>query len=230
MTGTAPHLRLKKPSGWFAAGSEINAAATLLSDPAFKVFIWLCLHAERSSGGLHVSAADIALAVRKDEQEIQNCVQELIKAGVCYWRGCHWLEISDRFWPYERCQADAQQRCSTYIAEVRAMLRRYQCVQCAFTPADEALAREWYRQGVTIEDLKRAILLGVLRKYVALLNRGAGSPITTLHYFTDLIAEVNRLAASADYWRYAACKLAELERRWIANRAAGAHALHSETK
>jgi hypothetical protein len=215
---------LKQPSGWFAAGGEINAAATLLSDPAFKVFVWLCLHAERSSGGLHVSAADMVLALRKDELEIQHCLEELIEAGVCRWRECRRLEIADRFWPYERSLCDGQHQRSTYIAELRALLRRYECVQCAFTAADEALAREWYRQGVAIETLNRAIMLGVLRKYVALLNRATDAPITTLHYFTNVIAEVNQLVASADYWTYAGRKLADLERRWIAHRAAIAHA------
>ena len=40
-------LRLKRASGWFAAGHEVQHAALLLSDGAFKLFVWLCLHAER---------------------------------------------------------------------------------------------------------------------------------------------------------------------------------------
>jgi len=41
----APRLRLKHATGWFAAGREVTEAMTLLSDAAFKVFLWLCLHA-----------------------------------------------------------------------------------------------------------------------------------------------------------------------------------------
>jgi hypothetical protein len=45
----AARLQLKRPSGWFAAGQEVQQAATSLSDAAFKLFVWLCLHAERAS-------------------------------------------------------------------------------------------------------------------------------------------------------------------------------------
>ena len=45
-----PPLRLKHASGWFAAGREVAEALTLLSDAAFKLFLWLCLHADRSRG------------------------------------------------------------------------------------------------------------------------------------------------------------------------------------
>ena len=46
-------LRLKHPTGWFAAGREVSRALPLLSDGAFKLFklyIHLCLTAERSTG------------------------------------------------------------------------------------------------------------------------------------------------------------------------------------
>jgi hypothetical protein len=43
-------LRLKHPTGWFAAGREVSRALPLLSDGAFKLYIHLCLTAERSTG------------------------------------------------------------------------------------------------------------------------------------------------------------------------------------
>ena len=39
---------LKRPTGWFAAGREVACALQLLSDGTFKLFVWLCLNAERS--------------------------------------------------------------------------------------------------------------------------------------------------------------------------------------
>ena len=33
----APRLRLKRPTGWFAAGQEVATALPLLSDAAFKL-------------------------------------------------------------------------------------------------------------------------------------------------------------------------------------------------
>lgn len=70
----------------------------------------------------------------------------------------------------------------------------------------------------------------LLRRYVALLNPATNAPITALHYFTNVIAEVNQLVACADYWTYVGRKLADLEGRWIAHRAAIAHARQSETE
>ena len=40
-------LRLKKPNGWFPAGEGFLEAITILSDGAFKLFVFLCLHADR---------------------------------------------------------------------------------------------------------------------------------------------------------------------------------------
>ena len=59
----ASRLELKRASGWFAAGAEVLQAATLLSDPAFKLFVWICLHAERNSGRLHFELTDLARAL-----------------------------------------------------------------------------------------------------------------------------------------------------------------------
>jgi hypothetical protein len=42
---TRSDTKLKTSTGWFAAGAEVQRAATLLSDGAFKPFVWLCLHA-----------------------------------------------------------------------------------------------------------------------------------------------------------------------------------------
>jgi len=44
---TGSRLQLKQPTGWFAAGREVACALQLLSDAAFKLFVWLCLQAER---------------------------------------------------------------------------------------------------------------------------------------------------------------------------------------
>jgi hypothetical protein len=40
---SAYRCHLKQPEGWFAAGREVGCALTLLSDSAFKLFLWLCL-------------------------------------------------------------------------------------------------------------------------------------------------------------------------------------------
>jgi hypothetical protein len=44
----ARRLRLKSPTGWFAAGQEMAAALALLSDAAFKLYVCILVF-ERGS-------------------------------------------------------------------------------------------------------------------------------------------------------------------------------------
>ena len=78
---------------------------------------------------------------------------------------------------------------------------------------DDAGRRPALSRRLPIVDVERAILLGSLRKYSAWLNRGGGTPITTLHYFTGLFAEV-RQEVSEQYWHYVAFKVRTLEQRF----------------
>jgi hypothetical protein len=207
--------QLKNPSGWFAAGVEVQRAATTLSDAAFKLFVWMCLHADRHSGILPVAANDLARALGKTGQEVQSCLEELVRTGICRLREPGQIEIRDQFWPYQRSFSGPQ--CNdrdVYVATIREIFLRQGCVRSSFTPADDRLAAEWNRQGIPVERVERAILLGTLRKYVALINHGGGTPITTLHYFRQLVDEVGQIQISPDYWKYVAYKVADFERRW----------------
>jgi hypothetical protein len=48
----ASRLRLKRSTGWFAAGHEVAAALPLLSDAAFRLYVFLCLNVDRHSAPL----------------------------------------------------------------------------------------------------------------------------------------------------------------------------------
>ena len=74
------------------------------------------------------------------------------------------------------------------------------CVQASFSAADEKLALGMYRRGVSMEQITRAILLGCARKYVAMLNAGTRTPITSLQYFADIVEEVSESAIPESYW------------------------------
>ena len=63
------------------------------------------------------------------------------------------------------------------------------CVQAMFTAADEKLAFDLYRRGVSMEQMHRAIWLGCARKYVAMLNGRTRIAITSLPYFADIVEE-----------------------------------------
>lgn len=208
-------LELKCSSGWFAAGREVRLAASLLSDSAFKLFVWICLHAERNSGRLPLVINELARSLQKSEREIDRCVQELVHAGACrlYAPGC--IEIQERFWPYRRDLSHPETGDSeAYVAGIRRLFLSHGCVSSSFSPADERLALSWWHGGVSFDQAERAIYLGVARKYAALLNNGKGSPITALSYFEHLIQEVAHAEVSPNYWRHVKDRTEHFERRW----------------
>ena len=208
-------LELKCPSGWFAAGREMRLAATLLSDSAFKLFVWVCLHAERNSGRLRLVVADLARSLHKTEGQIELSLQELVRVGVGRFDAPGSIEIRDRFWPYQRSRPPGEaDDVEAYVAAIRSLFLRHGCVSSSFSPADERLAADWRRHGVSLERAERAICLGVARKYVALINTGKGSPITTLSYFERLIDEVEQTDSSPDYWRHVTNRIEQFEHRW----------------
>ena len=98
-------LTLKRPSGVFAAGREIEQAVALLSDGAFKLFLYICLHAERTTGRLRFRQADLAHRLGKSPRSITSYLQELQLKGACevhtaanqHQTGL--IEATDCFWP-----------------------------------------------------------------------------------------------------------------------------------
>lgn len=215
----APRMRLKHAAGWFAAGREMAEAMVLLSDAAFKVFFWLCLHAERSSGRLLVEPRTIAGALGKTEIEIMAILDDLFQREVCRQVSGGFLEITDPFWPYERAAPPLPANdVWTYTAKVKELMQARACVRSSFSAADYKLAMELYQRQVPLQTVERAIHLGCLRKYAALLNHHGGTLITSLHYFTSLLEEVQRLEISDQYWSYISLKLRQLERQWQPSR------------
>ena len=209
-------LWLKRQSGWFAAGQEVDCALRLLSDAGFKVFVWVCLHAERSRGAVSASPAEIARTLGKTEHEICFALQELQRQGVCSAKAEGVIEIRDRFRPYERQgESSASDESHRYVAEVKRLFLQRRCVQSSFTAADEKLAVSLFRRGIPLLQVEHAILLGAARKYGAILQHGKGTPISSLHYNTDLFEEV-RQEISPDNWTYIAHKVKTFEQTWDA--------------
>ena len=213
MTGRTG-FQLKHATGWFAAGREVANALELLSDATFKLFVWLCLHAERSQGMVSATAAQLARALGKTETAIQTGLQELQRQGVCTLQAHGVIQISDGFWPYQRhCNPSASEESRRYVEEVKGMFLARRCVQSGFTAADEKLALSLYRRGISLLHVEHAILLGVARKYSAWLQHGHGTPISSLHYFADLFAEV-QLEVPPNYWTYIAHQVKTFEGKW----------------
>jgi hypothetical protein len=208
-------FQLKCSQGWFAAGQEVANALQLLSDGTFKLFVWLCLHAERSRGTLSARPSELARALGKNEHDIYLALEELERQGVCTRKAGGVIEIRDRFWPYQRQYESAgNDESQHYVAEVKRLFLQRRCVQSSFTAADEKLALSLYRRGIPVVEVEHAILLGAARKYGAILQHGRGTPISSLHYFTDLFEEVRRQETSPTYWSYIAHKVNTVERTW----------------
>jgi hypothetical protein len=224
-------LRLKRTSGWFAAGREMARALPVLSDSAFKLYVYICLNADRRTGKLRGAATDLAAMIRKEQHQIVADLRELESKGVAIGAATQEIEIADSFWPYEKLatREDPNDRIH-YIGAIKRLLLTRACVQCSFTCADEQLATELHRQRVPLEQIGRAILLGCARKYVALINHPGGTPITSLHYFTMLFGEVRELSVSPEYWRYVAVKVEQFEKQWRETTPGWAGSLHQETK
>lgn len=224
-------LRLKRPTGWFAAGEEMAAALAMLSDAAFKLYVWLCLNVDRHSGCMVWEAIEIARQLPCDRQSVNLALEELCRRQVCIQRPTAdgaiakdrlSIEICDRFWPYEKMPVDemgiGQDR---YVQQVRQMLQGIACVRLNFRAADERLAAAYHQRSVTLVHLQRAIWLGCARKYVALLNGSEGSApmlITSLNYFAGIVEEVMSESVSEDYCKHIRRKMEQLERMWVETR------------
>ena len=106
MTPSTP-FHLKHRTGGLAAGREIEHAWILLSDVAFKLFLWLCLHAERNRGSLSAAPAGLASALQRTESAMRAALDEPFRKG-CNAAAPDVMEIADRFWPYPRgCHSQA---------------------------------------------------------------------------------------------------------------------------
>ena len=213
-------LTLKRSTGFFAAGREIEQALALLSDGAFKLFVHVCLHADRRSGRLRFRHGDLARRLGKSPRSITSYLRELQLKSVCQVQAAPnqhrmgSIEIADRFWPYHKQTVETTSNDqANYIEQVRKLFLSRSCVQATFGPADERLAAEWHQRRVPLERIGRAYLLGCARKYVALLNHPTAPLISSLRYFTRLLAEVAELSVSDRYWRHLARQVDQFEQR-----------------
>ena len=80
-------LILKQPTGWFAAGREVAEALAVLSDGAFKLYIHLCLQADRHTARAGIELTELARVLRKNPALIEADLVEMQRREVCERRG-----------------------------------------------------------------------------------------------------------------------------------------------
>lgn len=223
---SAPRLILKQPTGWFAAGREFAQAMTLVSDGAFKLYVHVCLSANRRTGCLSATLDELARAMARAPTAVAINLDELETSAVCRVTrngGSQLaLEIHDRFWPYQKqpspgCMRGAE---TEFVQKVRVLFLAPACVQASFSTADEKIAVDLHRRGIHLEQMARAILLGSARKYVSMINAGVRAPITSLQYFADVIDEVIRSPIPESYWEPLRAKVTRMEQQWLKAHAA----------
>jgi len=217
--------RLKHSTGWFAAGREVSRALPLLSDGAFRLYIYVCLNADRSTGVLKIGHPDLVKALGKSRRSVIAYLDELrtkqvfdVRPAMNQHTGGE-IEIQDAFWPYEKESAQAKTTdLAGYTEHVRRLLKSRRCVDSSFTPADEKLVALFFRQRIPIEQIEHGFLLACARRFVSLLNRDGQEAITSLQYFQNAIDEAGRLQMPGDYWRYLQLRVDRFEQQWLAKK------------
>jgi hypothetical protein len=202
---SAPRLILKQPTGWFAAGREFAQAIPLLSDGAFKLYVHACLRANRHTGRLDATVDELARAMTRAPTAVALNLDELEEHAVCR---------VTRNGGSQQTPGCAPEPEAEFVQKVRGLFLAPACVQASFSAADEKLALGMYRRGVSMEQITRAIMLGCARKYVAMLNAGTRTPITSLQYFADIVEEVRESAIPESYWEPLRSKMARMEQQW----------------
>jgi hypothetical protein len=213
----APEMR--EPRGWNTG----LVRALALPDGPFKLYVWLRLNARLDTGSMDISQSDLALALKKARGTIRANLKTLEDANVCRTKFPHdpqgrgWIELTDEYWPYQR-----QQSCTTddaeinsYLDQIRNILSERACIRKPLLRTDELLAREWYAQGISIEQIRQAVLMGCGRKYIAWRNGGSHAPIGSLAYFQVILAELNEEKAPAEYWEFIRERIERTEKLWI---------------
>lgn len=217
-------LLLKNPRGWFAAGVEVQKAMGLLSDGAFRLFIYLCLNARRDTGVLEGSLTQLAKNVKRTQHTVRLYLREMESAGICRFRFGHnplgngAVEVTESFWPYQRSQQEPPSNdAAEFIAAIRPLLQARACISTMVSAADEILVREWFHQGISLECIEQTILIGCIRKYVSWRDNKTRTMIVSMKYFQPVLEEVQAMKADQEYWDYLRYRLTRIENEWKNN-------------
>jgi DNA-binding MarR family transcriptional regulator len=222
----ATFLRLKNPKNWFAAGEEMRKATTMLTDGAFKIFVYICLHAHRHTGTLETNQTELARNLHKSQGNIRKNLRELQNAGMCnvhmtqsrHRKGV--IEITPEYWPYDRKSSDPPREEETlYIDAVKKLLSARACVGPSFSVADERLARGWFEHGISLEHVEQAILIACSRKYIAWRNGQGKTLINSLRYFESALEEIRGRNIDPEYWNFIRFRMQRVEKLWLKNKA-----------
>jgi hypothetical protein len=213
--------KLRDARGWNVG----LVKALALPDGPFKLYVWLRLNARIDSGSLETSQSDLSRALNKARGTIRANLKTLEQAEVCRMKfprnphGRGWIQITDDYWPHERAddKTDDPELCS-YLDQIRKILAERACIRAPLSANDEVLARDWHAQGVTIEQISQAVLMGCARKYVSWRNGAPHTSIGSLAYFQPILGEVKEQNAQPKYWEFTRYRIERMEKLWISGK------------
>ena len=160
-------LSLKQTTGWFPAGDAFRKALAILSDGAFKLFVYLCLEADRRTGRFQATHKELALAMGKSKRAIGSYIAELEARGICSVNPgknqfAHTtFEISDSYWPYHRtdaCPESPEQE--SLRRAVRKCFLALGCGSGKFGAVECCGRRDLQRRGISLAVIEEAMLIG----------------------------------------------------------------------
>jgi len=214
-------LSLKQKAGWFPAGDAFRKALAILSDGAFRLFAYLCLEADWRTGQFQSTHKELALAMGKSKRAMGSYIAELEAREICRVNPgknqfAHTtFEISDSYWPYLRLEDRPESpEQKAYIESVRTCFLSLGCGSGRFGSADAAAARDLEQQGIPLSLVEEAMLMGACRKYSSWFEGSALEPIQSLHYFDQLIAEIQKQPLPPGYSAYLRDKIRKLAALW----------------
>ena len=218
---TDRRLRLKKPNGWFPAGEGFLQAMTQLSGGAFKLFVFLCLNADRQTAAYTVSRRSLASAIGKSKPATEEYIAELKNKGFCSIRPSRIpyvgtsFRICDKYWPYQIANGNiVEEGSGDYVNAVRDLFLGLGCTSGRFGPPEAGQARNLEKRGISLQEMEDAMIVGACRKYVSWLSSGPSDPIASLHYFESLIEEIRERPFPPGYRDYLRMEVKKLAGQW----------------
>jgi hypothetical protein len=220
MKRASPSPRIKESKGWIAAGDGFRRASRLLSDGAFKLFAYLALEADSRTGCVQTTYKALAADLKKSKRAIGAYSAELSEKEICKIRPgenqyCKTIfEICDSYWPYERKPHSEACEPESYVAAIQKTYLSLGCTKANFSAGDARKAREFERQGVPLDVVEDAMLMGACRRYSSWLEGRDSEPIGSLAYFENLIEEIQRQPFPEGYREYVRAKNMRFAEAW----------------
>jgi hypothetical protein len=96
---------------------------------------------------------------------------------------------------------------ATYVAAVVTLYMDMPDTPMRISASDQWLARHFYQDGVPLETVETALLLGSLRRMIRPADSPRLAPIRSLAYFRPVIEELQENPAPENYCEYLKMKL-----------------------